>query len=252
MHRGKRRVATIAWVGHRNRRPHRLGRILSTALITAGIVVIADATMTLLWQEPVSAAYGTWQQSRADDELAALEEEFPTAEDLEALEGVTGDAARARLLAERFEDEIESGDAIGRLLIDRIDLDMVLMQGTDTSTLQRGPGHYPTTPLPGIGGTVGIAGHRTTYLAPFRRIEEIKDGDEIRVELPYAGFTYTVEKHEVVEPGDVQILKRVGYDRLVLTACHPLYSAAQRWAVFAKLTRIDTFASSGGGVWPSP
>jgi sortase A len=99
---------------------------------------------------------------------------------------------------------------------------------------------------------VGIAGHRTTYLAPFRKIDEIQDGDEIRVELPYAGFIYTVEKHEVVDPSDVQIIEPVGYERLVLTACHPLYSAAQRWAVFAKLTTVDTFASSGGHAWPSP
>jgi sortase A len=99
---------------------------------------------------------------------------------------------------------------------------------------------------------VAIAGHRTTYLAPFRDIDEIRDGDEIRVEMPYAAFTYTVEKHEVVDPGDVGIIKSVGYPRLVLTACHPLYSAAQRWAVFAKLTRIDLFAPSGTGRWQAP
>jgi sortase A len=231
---------------------HRAGRILSTTLITAGVVVMADAGLTIAWQEPVSAAYGAFQQARAGDELADLEEQFPTAEDLAALSGVSDDAARARILAKRFQDKIESGDAIGNLEIDRIGLDVVLMQGTDTGTLQRGPGHYPATPLPGLNGSVGIAGHRTTYLAPFRKIDEIRDGDEIRVELPYAGFTYTVEKHEVVEPSDVEIIEPVGYDRLVLTACHPLYSAAQRWAVFAKLTRIDTFASSGGGVWPVP
>ena len=229
-----------------------MGRILSTTLITAGIVVLADAGLTVVWQEPVSAAYGALQQARAEDQLAELEERFPTAEDLAALSGVSGDAARARILAKRFKDELEPGRPIGRLEIERIGLDAVLMEGTDTATLQRGPGHYRTTPLPGLGSTVGIAGHRTTYLAPFRKIDEIKDGDEIRVELPYAGFTYTVEKHEVVDPSDVHIIEPVGYERLVLTACHPLYSAAQRWAVFAKLTRVDTFASSGGGVWPSP
>jgi sortase A len=226
-------------------------RILSIALITAGVVVMADAALTLLWQEPVSAAYGKIQQSRAGDQLDELEAQFPTAEDLAALSGISGDAARARILAKRFKPKLESGHAIGRLEIDRIDLSTVLMQGTDTGTLQRGPGHYPTTPIPGLGGTVGIAGHRTTYLAPFRHIDEIQDGDEIRLELPYAGFTYMVEKHEIVEPGDVQIIEPVGYDRLVLTACHPLYSAAQRWAVFAKLIRVDTFANSGEGIWPS-
>ena len=99
---------------------------------------------------------------------------------------------------------------------------------------------------------MAIAGHRTTYLAPFRHINEIEDGDEIRLEMPYAAFTYEVNKHEVVDPEDVKILEPVGYERLVLTACHPLYSAAQRWAVFAKLTRIDTFAITGEGRWAAP
>jgi sortase A len=128
----------------------------------------------------------------------------------------------------------------------------VVIQGTDTSSLQRGPGHYPTTSLPGQPGTVAIAGHRTTYLAPFRHIDEIRDGDEIRLEMPYAAFTYTVERHAVVDPGDVGIIKPVGYPQLVLTACHPPYSAAHRYAVFGKLTRTDLFATQGEGRWPSP
>ena len=105
------------------------------------------------------------------------------------------------------------------------------MNGTDTATLQKGPGHYPQTPLPGPWARPrAIAGHRTTYLAPFRHINEIEDGDEIRIELPYAAFTYVVQKHEIVDPSDVEIVNPVGYDALVLTACHPLYSAAQRYA----------------------
>jgi sortase A len=231
---------------------HRTTRILSTTLITAGLVVLADAALTLLWQEPLSAAYGALKQGQAEDQLDQLEAEFPDAGDLAAIEGVAGDAARARILAERFQDEIREGEAIGRVEIDRIDLDMVLMQGTDTATLQQGPGHYAVTPLPGEPGTVAVAGHRTTYLAPFRRIDEIEDGDEVRLELPYAAFTYVVEKHEVVDPGEVEIIDPVGYPQLVLTACHPLHSAVQRWAVFARLTRIDTFAISGEGRWPSP
>jgi sortase A len=223
---------------------HRATRILSTALITAGLVVLADAAVTLLWQEPVSAAYGAIQQSRAGDELADLEDSFST-----EVSGDIGEEARAKVLAKRFQDEIEKGDAIGRIEIDSIGLEKVVMNGTDTSTLQNGPGRYPQTPLPGLGGTTGIAGHRTTYGAPLRRINEISDGDEVRVELPYAAFTYEVEKHEIVEPGDVEVVDPVGYERLVLTACHPLYSAAQRYVIFARLTRIDTFAISGEGEW---
>jgi sortase A len=232
-------------------RVNRSLRILSTALITAGIVVLADAGITLLWQEPVSAAYGSLKQGQARDDLDRLEADYPTSEDLAAVSGVTENAERARILADRFEQRIEQGDAIGRIEIDRIDLDMVFLQGTDTSTLQYGPGHYLKTSLPGQRGTVGIAGHRTTYLAPFRKINEIEDGDEIRLEMPYAAFTYVVEKHEIVDPGDVEIIEPVGDERLVLTACHPLYSAAERWAVFARLERIDLFAI-GGGRWPAP
>jgi sortase A len=235
-----------------NRAVNRALRILSVALITAGIVVLADAAVTLLWQEPVSAAYGSLKQGQASDDLEELEAEFPTEEDLAAISGITGDAERARILADRFADRIEEGDAIGRIEIDRIGLDMVFLQGTDTSTLQFGPGHYLKTSLPGQPGTAAIAGHRTTYLAPFNKINEIEDGDEIRLEMPYAGFTYEVTKHEVVDPSDVEILDPVGYEQLVLTACHPLYSASQRWVVFAKLVRIDSFAISGEGRWPAP
>lgn len=235
-----------------NQPVHRLARIVSVALITSGCVVLADAGITLLWQEPVSAAYGTLQQQKAEDELGRLEGEFPSAADLAAVQGVSGDVARARILAGLFRQRAKTGKGIGRISIDRIGLDAVLIQGTDTASLQKGPGHYPTTPFPGQGKTVGVAGHRTTYLAPFRHINEIQDGDIIRLEMPYGAFTYTVEKHEVVDPGDVGIVNPVGYERLVLTACHPVHSAAQRWAVFARLTRIDSFAPEGTGAWVVP
>ena len=95
------------------------------------------------------------------------------------------------------------------------------------------------TAFPGQGKTVGIAGHRTTYLAPFRNINEIEDGDELILEMPYGTFRYRVQRHAIVDPYDVHIVRDMGYERLVLTACHPLYSAAQRWAVFARLTEIE-------------
>jgi sortase A len=230
---------------------HRASRILSTMLITAGLVVLADAGLTLVWQEPLSAAYGSLRQDQAEDDLHDLEAEYPAEADLAAIEDVSGVDSKARILADRFEPRLREGEGIGRIEITRIDQDVVIVQGTDTASLQKGPGHYKATSLPGQPGTVAIAGHRTTYLAPFRKINEIKDGDEIRLEMPYAAFTYVVEKHEIVDPGDVEIIEPVGYERLVLTACHPLYSAAERWAVFARLERIDLFAI-GGGRWPAP
>ena len=210
-------------------------RILSTALITAGLVVLVDAALTLLWQEPVSAAYASLQQSRASDELAELESEFDPG-DVGFLSADASDAARARVLAENFQETISKGQPIGRLKIDSIGLDTVLMNGTDTSTLQKGPGRYPQTKLPGYGQTTGIAGHRTTYLAPLRKINEIEDGDEIRVELPYGAFTYEVEKHEIVKPSDVAD-RRPG--RLRARRADRLPPALQRRAALGGVRNAD-------------
>jgi sortase A len=221
-------------------------------LITAGLVVLTDAGLTLVWQEPLSAAYGAIKQAQAEDQLNQLEAQYPTPADLAAIANVKGIKKKARILADRFEPHLQEGHAIGRIEIDRIGLDIVVVQGTDTASLEKGPGHYRNTPIPGQPGTVAIAGHRTTYLAPFRHIDQIRDGDEIRIEMPYAAFVYTVTRHQIVDPSDVGIIKPVGYDQLVLTACHPPYSAAHRYAIFAKLTRVDLFDISGESRWPAP
>ena len=86
-----------------------------------------------------------------------------------------------------------------------------------------------------MGQTVGVAGHRTTYLAPFRFINQIAKGDRIIVTMPYGTFTYVVQYHRIVLPTDVNVVDDVGYERLVLSACDPIYSATHRWIVFAKL-----------------
>ena len=216
---------------------HRVLRIVSTALITAGLVVLADVGLTLIWKEPMSTVYGSIQQGEAEDSLAALEEEFPARADVRALAGLDDLDRRTRRLAALFSDSVETGQGIGRIAIPSIDLEMVFVEGTDTASLRKGPGHYPETAFPGEGRTVAIAGHRTTYLAPFRKINEIEDGDEITLEMPYGDFTYTVEGTKIVSPGDVSVLRHRSGDWLVLTACHPLYSAARRMVVSARLTR---------------
>jgi sortase A len=231
---------------------HRATRILSIMLITAGLTVLVDAGLTYFWQEPLSAAYGAIKQGQAEDQLNQLESQYPTPADLAAISGVRGNAAKARVLADRFAPHLQEGHAFGRIKIDRIGLNMVVVQGTETASLEKGPGHYKNTSIPGQPGTVAIAGHRTTYLAPFRHIDEIQNGDEIRLEMPYSAFTYTVLRHQVVDPSDIGILKPVGFPQLVLTACHPPYSAAHRYAIFAKLTRIDTFDITGEGGWIAP
>ena len=219
--------------------------IFSIALITAGIVIAADVAMTLAWKEPLSTVYGSIKQGQAADSLERLEQSFGDDAEVERIRRThpDDDEQQVAKLADLFADTVETGQGIGRIKIPGIDVDDVVVQGTDTASLQKGPGHYPETGFPGQGKTIGIAGHRTTYLAPFRHINEVADGDAIVLEMPYGTFTYAVEKHEIVDPSQVEIVDDVGYERLVLTACHPLYSAAQRWAVFAKLTDL----SAAGG-----
>jgi sortase A len=225
----------------------RAARILSTVLITAGLVVMLDVGLTLAYKEPVSSIYGQLKQDAAENQLADLESRYPTAADLAAIRGVRGVEGKARVLAHRFGENTETGEAIGRIIAPGMDANAVVVEGTDTASLQKGPGHYPDTPFPGEGGTVGIAGHRTTYLAPFRHIDSMNRGDTVTLEMPYGTFRYRVEKTQIVDDSDVGIVKRVGYERLVLTACHPLYSAAQRFAVFARLVDTAIFDAARGG-----
>ena len=226
----------------------RAARIGSIALITAGLVVLADVGLTLAWKEPVSSLYGELQQRAAADELEELEASYPASGDVQATAHVQGARRKARILAKRFRRRFDDGDAIGRIVAPTMgDLDAVVLEGTATSTLQKGPGRYPATGLPGEGRTTAIAGHRTTYLAPFRDIDSVDRGDEIRLEMPYAAFVYEVERTRIVDPSQVQIVRDVGYDRIVLTACHPLYSAAERYAVFARLRRIADLQIGSAG-----
>ena len=250
---------------------HRFLRIVSIALITAGLVLMADVVLTLTWKEPLSSVYGSIQQGKAEDSLAELQDRFPSPSLQRRAQRTRDITGRVRILADAFQTKVERGEGIGRIMIPSIDLDIVVVQGTDTASLQKGPGHYASgevgpsasgavgtaggtnagSAFPGQGKTVGIAGHRTTYLAPFRQIDQIQPGDRIYLEMPYANFTYVVQKHEIVDPSDVGIVRDVGYERLVLTACHPLYSAAQRYVQFAKLRDVSLFTSTNG-TWQDP
>lgn len=229
----------------------RAARILSISLITAGMVVLADVALTLAWKEPISSLYASHRQGQAADQLIRLESRYPTAADLRAIAHTTGMRPKARILANRFEPHVRHGEAIARIVVPRMHLDAVVVEGTETGTLQKGPGHYPQTPLPGAGGTIAIAGHRTTYLAPFRDIDSMRGGDEIRLEAPYATFIYRVETTRIVEPDQVGVISRVEGERLVLSACNPLYSARERFIVFARLTRVEIFDPRRGGPWPA-
>ena len=223
----------------RRRRTRRALRALSTTLIVAGLLLLADAALTLLWQEPVSAVYTRIQQGRLADQLEELRRAPLEPVERAALERIADPRRRLAFRARAFERRLDDGDAMGRIRMPAIGVSDVFVQGTGSGDLRKGPGHYPDTPLPGVHGTVAIAGHRTTYGAPFRRLDGLDPGDRIELAMPYGGFTYRVERTRIVPPTAVWVTRRVGHDRLVLSACHPLYSDAQRIVVFARLQRSD-------------
>jgi sortase A len=129
----------------------------------------------------------------------------------------------------------DDGEAVARLVIPRIGVDKIVVEGVDRRDLQKGPGHYPDTPLPGQPGNASIAGHRTTYGAPFHRVDELVAGDEILVTTLQGSFRYEVVEQQIVSPSDVHVVEDQGDDRLTLTSCHPKYSARQRIVVTAAL-----------------
>jgi sortase A len=228
----------------------RLRNILSIALITAGVIVLADVGVTLAYQEPLSSIYSSIKQSEKVNQLKTIESDFLTESDVKSIDRAKQTknpkarkkvlAANISQLAQRLAQESKPGDALGRIEAPGMaGLNMVFVQGTDESSLELGPGHYPETALPGQGKTVAIAGHRTTYLAPFRHIDSMKPGDKITLKMPYGTFIYSVQKTEIVDPTDIGVIHNTGYERLVLSACNPVYSASQRYIVYARLVHTE-------------
>jgi sortase A len=211
-------------------------RGLSTVLVVVGVLLLADVAATLVWQEPISGVYARAQQKRLADRLAAIERVPVTPVERKVLDRLPAGAPRLGFAARSLDRRVDEGGPVGRIKVGKIGLDEVVVQGTGTGDLRRGPGHYPDTPLPGARGTVAVAGHRTTYGAPFRRLDQLGRGDRIEMLMPYGRFTYTVERTRIVPPTATWVTNRAAHDRLVLTACHPLYSAAQRIVVFARLS----------------
>jgi sortase A len=217
-------------------------RQLSTILILAGLLLLADVGLTLARQEPVSKLYADWRQDALADDLEDLNRPQLRPAEVKALERLPLDSERAAFLARALKRRTEVGDPIGRIRLPEIGVNKVVVEGTDGGSLRKGPGHYPETPFPGIHGTVAIAGHRTTYGAPFNELDKLEQGDEILVEMPYGRFVYEVERQQIVEPTATWVTRRVNHDRLVLTACHPKYSAAERIVIFARLQDTQQLA----------
>lgn len=134
------------------------------------------------------------------------------------------------------------GTAFGRLVARDMRLDAVVVKGVTFADLRRGPGWIDYTDLPGPTGNTGISGHRTTYGAPFRRLDRLKAGDIIRFYSPYRRYTYRVRRSFSVTPDRVDVVATTDAPTLTLTACHPPYSARLRLIVQAELVEVKRLA----------
>jgi len=211
----------------------------------AGRVLIATGILVLLF-----AAYQLWgtgiQASLAQDELSS---EFNAALATTSTAVATTTPATAAPTTvvptttppPTAPPAPPQGDPVAKIEIPRIGVDWIVVEGVDVADLRKGPGHYPGTALPGVRGNVGIAGHRTTYGAPFENIDRLEPGDEIVLTSVTGRYVYRVTGTRIVSPSETSVLAATEDAVLTLTSCHPKYSARQRIIVSAA---FDAAASS--------
>jgi sortase A len=229
----------------------RARRLAGIFCVAAAALVGAWALVTWLWQDPFTALYTEYEQHQL---TATLHREFTAYRPLRqtAIAGsvVQTEAERVAEEARRFRLRSHRGQALGRIIVPRMHLNMVFLDGADETTLQKGPGRYLGSAVPGEGQLVYIAGHRTTYLAPFSDIDQMRKGDRITLELPYATFVYKVTGYRIVPADDLAVLRSRGHELLELQACHPRFSATHRYLVYALPVRV--FPRGGRAYSPAP
>lgn len=221
----------------------RLARVLAAVgrtCITAGVLILLFVAYQL-WGTGIREAQA---QNRLEDDFAEVladattstTESTTTTSSTSTTEPAetTTSTTEAPVTAPPM-DPVAEGEATARIMIPKIGVDKIVVEGVSLRDLKKGPGHFPETPLPGQEGNAAIAGHRTTYGAPFHRIDELEPGDEITVETVQGEFRYLVSEQLIVSPDAVEVLEDKGDDRLTLAACHPKYSARQRIIVVALL-----------------
>jgi sortase A len=231
----------------RGRGRRRLGKVL----IVLGIALVGYSAAIVFWGDPATALYARWKQHQLGGQLEDAFASYastvnltppPRTDERPLTDREIAEYQRTRVeaAANKLQENLKMGKALGRLTIPRMDVSAIFVQGTRWGPdLSQGPGHYPQTSLPGVGRTMAVAAHRTTFGAWFRHIDDLKAGDSIAVRLPYATFHYRVFGHKIVDNDDWRIIRDRGFDTLVLSACHPLYSASHRWIVFAALVQVD-------------
>ncbi len=211
-------------------------RLFGTLLTIAGVLTLLWALVVWQWQDPFTALYTTWKQHQLASQYDKRTSSFKP-----AISGDTQAAERASIAREAKSYRLNSarGEVIGRLRVPRMGVNMLLVNGTDHETLKKGPGRDLRTFMPGENRLVYIAGHRTTYLAPFSHIDSLRSGDRVTIEVPYATFIYSVTGHRIVKSTDLSVLRSPRHELVELQACHPRFFASHRYIAYAKLLRVE-------------
>lgn len=212
----------------------RLARLTGTLMIVAGVGALAWALAVWQWQDPFTAVLNELEQRELSSEFTRRLDEGG------AQLTASGGQLHASLEREAraWRKRSSRGDAVARLRIPSLGVSEIVVNGTDPNSLKRGPGRYLGTAMPGEGELVYVAGHRTTYGAPFSRIDHLRKGDRVFLELPYGTFEYRVTGHRIVAASQTSVLISKGYEQLALQACHPRFFATQRYIAYAKPVRV--------------
>lgn len=210
-------------------------RATGALLALGGLLMLAWVVTVWQWQDPVTLVLNKREQAQ----LASTYEERarhlpptttrPQAADLEAF---------YRRSAVAYRKKTGVGEPIGRLVVPRLGLRVWVVLGTDTESLKKGPGLHPPTGFPGEGRLTYVAGHRTTYGAPFSDIDKLKPGDPVTLEVPYGTFRYVVTGHRIVRADQLEVLQSRGREEIALQACWPRFFASHRYIAYAKLDRV--------------
>jgi sortase A len=216
----------------------RFARLSGIFLTACGVLALAWVLVVWTWKDPFTALYTAWQQRGLAHQL---QHEMTTDRGPRIAPGepLTAEARAIERAATRFRRTATSGQAIGRIVIPKLGLNMVVVNGTDDASLRRGPGRDLVTYMPGQNRLVYIAGHRTTFLAPFSHIDAIQPGDPIRLEMPYGTFVYRAVRHVIVPADDLAVLRSPNHELLALQACHPRFFATHRYIVYAHLVKVE-------------
>ncbi len=271
-------LSVSASSAHTERRSHvvrRLLRFLGTTLVVLGVGAVAWTIVVWRWQDPFTALYTLYEQHKLSSRYHKIAQSYqpllvqrqaaasraagarthvtaaaPARTHVTAAARIAEEQRLVRADAKRYRSAVQRGTPLGRIKVPRLGLSIVLVTGTDHDSLTKGPGWDMQTYLPGSGELIYIAGHRTTYLAPFSHIDSMRPGDLVTIEVPYGTFVYRVRSHVIVPYNDLSRLR--SYNRpkgvppgevVALQACHPRFFATHRYIVYAVLVHV---APKGG------